>query len=76
MSNADDQRHEPIGTINRAVPLPGLRPARQRLRLPNASLPPGQVWDNKGPSRSWKGPKGERIRKPCRGWRWRWECLP
>ncbi len=34
MSNADDERREPTKTYdNRGIPLPGLRPARQRLGL-------------------------------------------
>jgi hypothetical protein len=32
MSNTDEERHEPTGTYaNRGIPLPGLRPAHQRL---------------------------------------------
>jgi hypothetical protein len=34
VSNADDERHESTGTYtNRGIPLPGLRPARQRVGL-------------------------------------------
>lgn len=39
MSTADNQRHEPSGTYaNRGIPLPGLRPARQRLGLTQRQL--------------------------------------
>jgi transcriptional regulator with XRE-family HTH domain len=39
VSNADDERHEPIRTYdNRGIPLPGLRPARQRLALTQREL--------------------------------------
>ncbi len=39
MSNADDERHEPTGTYTaRGIPLPGLRPARQRLGLTQRQL--------------------------------------
>lgn len=39
MSNADDERQEPTGTYaNRGIPLPGLRPARQRLGLTQRQL--------------------------------------
>ena len=39
MSNADDEIHEPTGTYtNRGIPLPGLRPARQRLGLTQRQL--------------------------------------
>jgi DNA-binding XRE family transcriptional regulator len=39
VSNVDDQRHEPSRTYdNRGVPLPGLRPARQRLGLTQRDL--------------------------------------
>jgi transcriptional regulator with XRE-family HTH domain len=39
VSNADDQRHEPTETYNnRGIPLPGLRPARQRLGLTQRQL--------------------------------------
>ena len=39
MSNAHDRRHEPIRTYaNRGIPLPGLRPARQRLGLTQRQL--------------------------------------
>ena len=39
VSDADDQRHEPTRTYsNRGIPLPGLRPARQRLGLTQRQL--------------------------------------
>ena len=39
MSNSDDERHELTGTYtNRGIPLPGLRPARQRLALTQRQL--------------------------------------
>ena len=38
MSNADDQRQERTSTSNRGIPLPGLRPARQRLGLTQRQL--------------------------------------
>jgi ribosome-binding protein aMBF1 (putative translation factor) len=39
MSNADDQRREPTRTYdNRGIPLPGLRPAHQRLGLSQRQL--------------------------------------
>ena len=38
MSNADDERREPTRTINRAVPLPGLRSTRQRQGLTQRQL--------------------------------------
>jgi transcriptional regulator with XRE-family HTH domain len=39
VSNADDERREPTGTYaNRGIPLPGLRPARQRLGLTQRQL--------------------------------------
>jgi transcriptional regulator with XRE-family HTH domain len=39
MSNTDDQRQESTGTYaNRGIPLPGLRPARQRLGLTQRQL--------------------------------------
>ncbi len=39
LSNTDDKRHEPIKTYdNRSIPLPGLRPARQRLGLTQRQL--------------------------------------
>jgi DNA-binding XRE family transcriptional regulator len=39
VSNAEDQRHELTGTYdNRGIPLPGLRPARQRLGLTQREL--------------------------------------
>lgn len=39
MSNLDDERHELTGTYtNRGIPLPGLRPARQRLALTQRQL--------------------------------------
>jgi transcriptional regulator with XRE-family HTH domain len=39
VSNADDEIHEPTGTYtNRGIPLPGLRPARQRLGLTQRQL--------------------------------------
>jgi transcriptional regulator with XRE-family HTH domain len=39
VSNADDERHEPTGTYAaRGIPLPGLRPARQRLGLTQRQL--------------------------------------
>ena len=39
MSNADDERREASGTHNnRGIPLPGLRPARQRLGLTQRQL--------------------------------------
>jgi transcriptional regulator with XRE-family HTH domain len=39
VSNADDQRHELTGPYaNRGIPLPGLRPARQRLGLTQHGL--------------------------------------
>ena len=39
MSNTDDERHEPTRTYdNRGIPLPGLRPARQRLGLSQRQL--------------------------------------
>ena len=39
MSNAGDKRREPTGTyVNRGIPLPGLRPARQRLGLTQRQL--------------------------------------
>ena len=39
VSNADEERHEPTGTyVNRGIPLPGLRPARQRLGLTQRQL--------------------------------------
>jgi transcriptional regulator with XRE-family HTH domain len=39
MSSADDQRQEPTGTHrNRGIPLPGLKPARQRLGLTQRQL--------------------------------------
>lgn len=39
MSNIDDQRQEPTGTYaNRGIPLPGLRPARQRFGLTQRQL--------------------------------------
>jgi transcriptional regulator with XRE-family HTH domain len=39
VSNADDERHESTGTYtNRGIPLPGLRPARQRLGLTQRQL--------------------------------------
>ena len=39
MSNADDERREPTRTYtNRGIPLPGLRPARQRLGLTQRQL--------------------------------------
>jgi transcriptional regulator with XRE-family HTH domain len=39
VSNTDDKRHEPIRAyVNRGIPLPGLRPARQRLGLSQRQL--------------------------------------
>lgn len=39
LSSADEERHEPTGTYaNRGIPLPGLRPARQRLGLTQRQL--------------------------------------
>ena len=39
MRNADDERHELTGPYaNRGIPLPGLRPARQRLGLTQRQL--------------------------------------
>jgi transcriptional regulator with XRE-family HTH domain len=39
MSNADDRRHESTEMhSNRGIPLPGLRPARQRLGLTQRQL--------------------------------------
>lgn len=39
MSNADDRRHESTGMhSNRGIPLPGLRPARQRLGVTQRQL--------------------------------------
>ena len=39
MSNADDKRREQARTYaNRGIPLPGLRPARQRLGLTQRQL--------------------------------------
>lgn len=39
MSNAEEQGKEPIGTYdNRGIPLPGLRPARQRQGLTQRQL--------------------------------------
>ena len=39
MSNADDERREPTRTYdNRGIPLPGLRPARQRQGLTQRQL--------------------------------------
>jgi DNA-binding XRE family transcriptional regulator len=39
LSNTDDKRHEPNRTYdNRGIPLPGLRPARQRLGLTQREL--------------------------------------
>ncbi len=39
MSNADEERYEPTGSYdNRGIPLPGLRPARQRLGLTQRDL--------------------------------------
>ena len=39
MSNPDDKRHEPTGAYdNRGIPLPGLRPARQRLGVTQRDL--------------------------------------
>jgi transcriptional regulator with XRE-family HTH domain len=39
VSNADDERQETTGTYtNRGIPLPGLRPARQRLALTQRQL--------------------------------------
>lgn len=38
MSNPDDKRQEPTRTINRAVPLLGLRGARQRQGLTQRQL--------------------------------------
>ena len=39
LSNTDDKRHEPTEPYaNRGIPLPGLRPARQRLGLTQRDL--------------------------------------
>ena len=39
MSNTDEERQEPTGTYaNRGIPLPGLRPAHQRLGLTQREL--------------------------------------
>ena len=39
MSNTDEDRHEPTGTYaNRGIPLPGLRPAHQRLGITQREL--------------------------------------
>jgi transcriptional regulator with XRE-family HTH domain len=39
VSNASDERREPTGAYaNRGIPLPGLRPARQRLGLTQREL--------------------------------------
>ena len=39
MSNADDERQEPTRAYdNRGIPLPGLKPARQRLGLTQRQL--------------------------------------
>jgi transcriptional regulator with XRE-family HTH domain len=39
VSNVDDERQEPTGThSNRGIPLPGLRPARQRHGLTQRQL--------------------------------------
>ncbi|HLL40206.1 MAG TPA: helix-turn-helix transcriptional regulator [Rubrobacteraceae bacterium] len=39
MSNTDEERQEPTGSyVNKGIPLPGLRPARQRLGLTQRQL--------------------------------------
>jgi transcriptional regulator with XRE-family HTH domain len=39
VSNTDDKRHESTGIYtNRGIPLPGLRPARQRLGITQRQL--------------------------------------